>query len=228
MGVILGGDLRVLPHKNLWDVRYILGNIIYPVAQWLGICLFLTVMNQATAATSLPETASTFDHIVTGFLLDGEHALLECETCHKGGVFEELPTNCSNCHDGVFAVGQSPNHIPTTQPCESCHTPSGFTVATLALFDHSTIGTQSCISCHDGIAATGKGPTHILSSDRCNACHSVTTWIPTTFVDHAEITGSCVSCHDGVIATGKTPTHINSTDVCDACHGVSVWVPVLI
>lgn len=108
----------------------------------------------ANAATVVPDV-NTFDHLATGFPLSGEHAIIDCEACHLGGVFEVLPTQCAACHDGVLAVGPSLTHIPTTASCDLCHTPVGFVES--AVMDHSTIGTTTCATCHNGVIAIGGG-----------------------------------------------------------------------
>ena len=133
-----------------------------------GICLFLLLCLQIASAavddaTSLRDNEaldlSTFDHLATGFALDGNHALVDCEACHVGGVFEGLPTTCESCHDNVFSVGKDSNHIPTTENCDVCHTALGFqSTAATTIMDHSLIGQLACSACHDGISATGKGP----------------------------------------------------------------------
>ena len=54
---------------------------------------------------------TTFDHLATGFPLDGNHYTADCESCHIGGVFEGLPKKCESCHDGSFAIGKDSGHI---------------------------------------------------------------------------------------------------------------------
>lgn len=168
----------------------------------------------------------SFDHSETGFALDGTHVILDCESCHIGAVFDELPTRCDQCHDGVFAPGQDSTHIPTTDNCDVCHSTVGFSEGTSILMDHSVVGNQRCVACHDGITATGKGPTHPPTSDLCEACHNTNTWVPASRVDHDEVNGSCISCHNNIYAQGKPATHIASSDNCQACHNTTVWAPV--
>jgi len=160
-----------------------------------------------------------FDHAITGFALEGNHGIIDCESCHVGGVFDELPTICSSCHDGVTAIGQPPAHIPTNEPCDVCHTPLGFQESSARLMDHSVIaGGQSCVACHDGMTATGKDANHAPTSDVCDACHDTNVWVPTHAIDHNEIQGSCESCHNNVNATGKPVTHIATVADCNTCH----------
>jgi hypothetical protein len=169
----------------------------------------------------------------------------ECDSCHNTQAFlpATLPGgvpdhtlfigNCINCHNGVTAGGKSPNHIATTDLCDSCHQPFPATWAPLAAaaVDHGQV-LGSCISCHNNIVASGKGSNHINTTDTCEACHlqGPNPWAPVaaTAVDHGQVLGSCASCHNNVDASGKGSNHINSTDTCEACHlqGPNPWVPV--
>lgn len=185
-------------------------------------------LNAAVFEDSDLELSQAFDHMTTGFPLDGAHSTVDCEACHVGGVFEELSTQCIACHDGVFSIGLSPSHIPVFDSCEVCHSTLSFTESSAALMDHSVINGQSCVTCHDGVTATGKTPNHIPSSDACDVCHSINAWTPILAFDHSQVTGQCYDCHNGIDATGKGASHISSTNVCDACHlSTDQWAPVL-
>jgi len=175
-----------------------------------------------------PIDASDFDHSVTGFVLDGQHSMLDCENCHVGGVFEELPRECSQCHDNVFATGTSSTHIPVVEPCDTCHTTLGFEGSAMTtLMDHSVLSGQLCSSCHDNVTAIGKSPTHVPTVLDCGECHNINNWVVSAF-DHSTVVGQpCVSCHNGVKETGKNAQHIATTDACEACHLTSSWVPTI-
>jgi hypothetical protein len=43
-------------------------------------------------------TPATFDHNLSAFKLDGAHANVECESCHKNGVYKGTPKECVACH----------------------------------------------------------------------------------------------------------------------------------
>lgn len=193
------------------------------IGQLLAALLFLLIGLQAALAAEQPLTAGTvYDHSVTGFRLDGSHDALECTACHVGAVFNELPTRCEACHDGLFAVGKSAAHIQTTASCSVCHNTAGFRVATAALFDHSTIGAVSCVSCHGGIIASGKDPSHILSTDICEACHNTVVWLPVPHVDHNHIpSNDCSSCHR------QPAIHVATAQQCDVCHTTVAWRPAV-
>ena len=225
--------------KLTGDVRSIITPVFFVI---LLFAAFVGSLNCALAAEedistlSIGETTVTdssavadplsFDHLVTGFQLDGTHEVLDCEACHTGGVFDELPTSCIGCHNGVLAVGQSPTHIPTTAACDTCHTTAGFAVATAALFDHSVLETSVCINCHNGTSATGKPANHINTSDVCGACHMVTAWLPIAQADHNEVNGPCIDCHYGNSPYGgQGVNHIHTSNECQQCHSTLTWIP---
>ena len=178
---------------------------------------------------------------------------LPCEQCHSNTTsfsiwamdHTGITSNCASCHNGQIFLGVTPmfkpvGHLPTTQPCESCHTntqvPGGFAFAP-ASFDHVKAGVQpgTCTNCHNGTAATGQIAGHmaINAGTQCDACHSMTaasfaTWT----IDHAKVSITCSNCH----ATGKSFTgatmvtlpvgtaHIPTTKECGTCH-TSTLVP---
>jgi hypothetical protein len=99
-----------------------------------------------------------------------------CEACHTTFGFEipiytdhlEVFGNCSICHDGVKAVGQSDSHVKTTIECDSCHNTDSFLNLELdGSFNHSGI-TRDCNVCHNGIVATGKHDSHIDTNADCS------------------------------------------------------------
>ena len=65
---------------------------------------------------------ATYDHFVHGFDLEGAHEVLDCADCHKGGIFQGTPRQCSICHDGSNLYSESGppfDHIQTTSFCEA-------------------------------------------------------------------------------------------------------------
>jgi hypothetical protein len=180
----------------------------------------------ATAADSQPATGENFDHLETGFPLEGRHNDLDCEQCHVGGLFEELPVQCEKCHDGVFAVGKPLDHIQTSASCDSCHTPVGFALAATQIFDHSAVGAKPCKDCHNGVNATGQSPNHIFIGPLdCNECHNINTWQLDAFdhtkVEQTKTTCNGVGCHD---ASRKPASHPLTTNRCIACHTYLGWL----
>jgi hypothetical protein len=52
-------------------------------------------------------TSDTFDHRVTGIVLDETHREFECDVCHPDGQFRMRPT-CDVCHDEIVYPDQLP------------------------------------------------------------------------------------------------------------------------
>jgi len=168
---------------------------------------------------------AVFDHFTTAFRLDGAHEFAECESCHVDGLFVGTPTRCSGCHaqgTRVRATPQPPQHIATTEFCDSCHRTN--TWAPVIAVDHlETKGT--CVSCHDGRHALGKPVDHIPAGNQCDDCHRTVAFSPATF-DHAGVTSACFSCHNGTTAVGKPVGHILATNLCEDCHNTLSFATV--
>ncbi len=211
-------------------LEYWFANKLADIAVFAALVFIISLfsINTPTIAATAPPTEQTleFDHLSTGYALDGQHQFLECGQCHIKGVFKGTPIVCDGCHDGVVAKGKSSTHVPTEEQCDLCHTTATI-LETNAVMDHSTIS-ASCLSCHDGIASIGKSSRHVDTSNLCDACHSTVTFVPASFVDHTQVNGSCQGCHNGLIATGKSANHQPTTDLCDACHTTIGWAPALI
>ncbi|MDH3417270.1 MAG: hypothetical protein OEM64_13255, partial [Gammaproteobacteria bacterium] len=162
-------------------------------------------------ASSNASSQQSFDHFSTGFVLDGAHTSVTCESCHAGGTFGPTDAACSSCHSqtGVVRASSKPaSHVATQGECSDCHITANWAVVNF--IDHSSLS-GNCVSCHNGFQATGKTPTHISSGDRCEDCHNTTGWLPANF-DHSGLFNNCVSCHDGTTTTGKNPTHVQTSN----------------
>jgi hypothetical protein len=202
----------------------------------LQVSLALLAALSLLLALAMPETARAaaqpitvpFDHLATGFELDGVHRDLPCESCHINAVFKGTPRSCGTCHitgSPYNATPKTATHIQTTNKCEACHNTIAFRPD--IHFDHREV-LGACVSCHNGKTAQGEGPTHPPTSQNCSACHSVMSWNPTTSVDHTQIplavSGFCIICHNGTQAMGKSPTHIATSLECGDCHLTTSWL----
>jgi predicted CXXCH cytochrome family protein len=168
---------------------------------------------------------SNFDHFTTGFDLDGAHRVVDCESCHVGGVFQGTPTQCGSCHalgGRIRASAKPVNHPLTTDNCADCHRTTAWTPV-LRVNHDQIYGT--CTSCHNNVFSAGKPPGHVVTQSDCDVCHRTTGWLPVHF-SHVEVTQPCVSCHNGADATGKNTTHINTTNYCEACHNTVSFASV--
>lgn len=154
-----------------------------------------------------------------------------CQVCHTTFGFSivnvvnhlEVLGVCSDCHNGVSAIGKSASHVPTTVECDDCHNTTNFLELGLdGSYDHTGIN-SGCSACHTGVVATGKHDGHIQTDSDCSACHITDNFQTTTF-DHSTITGTCAACHDGTTAVGKTQDHPITTADCAMCHNTETFV----
>src|SRR3974390_2669034 len=126
-------------------IRYLAPLFAAAVAA-LALCL------PVTAAPAQPVTIP-FDHLSTGFELDGIHRDLSCESCHLNAVFKGTPRNCGVCHvtGSTFnAPPKTPTHIQSTNNCAACH--DTFAFRPDVHFDHREV-MGSCVSCHNASIA---------------------------------------------------------------------------
>lgn len=192
-----------------------------PPAGLIGLAVMLL-----GAVLTAHAAGNSFDHLSTGFPLTGAHAQQECQTCHLNGVFKGTPRECERCHIQGSRTADSfkpANHVPTTLPCDQCHTS---TVSWLgARFRHTGVAPGTCAMCHNNNTADGKPANHMVTTAPCDTCHRTTAWIPANF-NHASVTpGTCMTCHNGTTATGKPAGHVQTTSSCDACHNTTAWIP---
>ena len=89
---------------------------------------------------------TNFDHNQV-WLLDGQHATLQCTACHINKLFQGTARECVGCHAepdihvGLFGTN-----------CTTCHTaqawqPARLTQHTFPL-DHGEQGEIACVTCH--------------------------------------------------------------------------------
>jgi nitrate/TMAO reductase-like tetraheme cytochrome c subunit len=187
---------------------------------------------------------ATFDHAATSFPLQGAHAAQACESCHIGGNYNIVYTDCWQCHETDFQATVNPAHATNLFPhdCRTCHNESAWTPST---FDHASTAfplsgahqTRPCLDCHTGgnyaltysdcyqchqsdyQSAANPGHASNQFSFDCTACHTTTSWRPSTF-NHATtnfpITGAHTSatCLDCHVGGNYTLVY---TD-CYQCH----------
>jgi hypothetical protein len=142
---------------------------------------------------------------LTGFVLEGAHAKLDCAQCHIAGKFSGIPTTCVGCHLQRYNTVKDPNHVQGAFPqdCTLCHSTAAWTPA---LFDHAK--TQ--------FALTGAHATQ-----QCSACHSSG--------QYAGLPTACVSCHLSRFNSTANPNHVTAgfPKDCNICHSTAVWTPAL-
>src|SRR5687767_13582499 len=120
---------------------------------WTVVSLALVAALAMRIATA---QRSAFDHMTTGFELQGAHRDVSCESCHVGAMFKGTPRTCTACHTMGSRFSASPkpaNHVMTSERCDACHTQDAFMPV---LFMQHTEVRGACFTCHNGTTATGK------------------------------------------------------------------------
>ena len=174
------------------------------------------------------QAAKKFDHDNTGFVLNGAHQKVACETCHVRGVFKGTPKTCEGCHAKVTQITadkKSDNHMKTSDRCDDCHSEKAWRPAKT---DHTSVKGE-CKDCHSASAriATAKPTNHVQTEAACDTCHRTTTWsITGKPAGHDQIMSGCSNCHLSIRpTTTRSGTPHPTTDNCEQCHSTSAWYP---
>jgi hypothetical protein len=136
-----------------------------------------------------------FDHATTGFVLEGRHAGVACNDCHRQPRFSHVGTQCVDCHLDAHKGRLGPD-------CSQCHTPAGWVERSQARRDHDRTRLP-LVGAHTSVD--------------CDACHTGAVrgeYIGTPF--------ACYACHQPEYAATANPNHAQAgfgTD-CERCHGV--------
>jgi hypothetical protein len=133
-----------------------------------------------------------FDHVGTGFRLEGRHARTGCEFCHRGVTdmagFSQAETACTSCHEDAGARAHGAEVKTAYAECATCHGTEAWKPAT---FDHTRTqfpltgrhNRVACDQCH-------KGDLKTPLSNACSACHKA----PANHVAEGYGT-ACAECH---------------------------------
>ncbi|MEK6750332.1 MAG: cytochrome c3 family protein [Pseudomonadota bacterium] len=176
-----------------------------------------------------------FDHDKdTKYLLEGRHATVECQSCHKGDVYKKINNHksCNICHKLEDA-----HNALFGEKCEACHVPKSWS---RPVFNHTTKTKYplqgkhrdvACNICHRGdvyaklektcIGCHRKDDAHLnQEGEKCDKCHDESGWDNKVIFDHgltrfpllgAHTTITCEDCHFS--------TAFKSTEFkCGACH----------
>lgn len=174
-----------------------------------------------------------FDHFTVsgGFELRGQHAGIECTTCHSGpdGSVPNSPSgpqDCVACHLDDYQGEHGGSGFPTD--CLSCHNENSWDGAT---FDHLAVSGFELIPNHDRLECVA---CHVGSSSQtifnpsgpqdCYACHQ------SDYNQQHNGSGfstNCVDCHQTTTWSGATFNHPfpirsgpHSNADCSDCHTV--------
>ena len=109
---------------------------------------------------------ATFDHNLSAFKLEGAHAQVRCEQCHKNGVFKGTPTTCVSCHaDPAFHAGA------VGTDCASCHNTSNWNQARFNLSHPQPSGGEGGSGINHGGATCRQCHPTTVREATCTACH---------------------------------------------------------
>jgi len=142
-----------------------------------------------------------------------------------------LASSCVQCHTASpnsALQGKPSTHMATSELCQSCHSPAGFSV--VGFVDHDEVF-GLCSSCHDGSTAIGKSRNHLVTTQECSDCHTTAGFVllnPDGTFDHTNVTTGCSACHNGTVATGtdaapSPPGHPSISAECNACHTTATF-----
>lgn len=151
-----------------------------------------------------------FDHIKTGYVLEGKHAALKCRDCHN-------PKKIPMAERRTLGV-QDPNHtyLGLAKDCLSCHEDT----------HHGQLD-KNCLSCH--VMTGWKGAQKFNHANTqypltgaheklaCLKCHRTVEAAPAAFVKYTGIPSSdCTACH-------KDPHAGKFQGACRDCHVTTSW-----
>jgi hypothetical protein len=177
-------------------------------------------------------TPANFDHNLSAFKLEGEHAEATCEECHANDVYKGTSRECYSCH----AQDDDHNGQYGTD-CSVCHTPFDWESAT---FDHNRTkfpltdghARATCEQCHSNgvyqgtsascVACHGDPTFHAGAFGwNCTECHTTSAWLPARFkLPHpqpqADDEGSGVQ-HGGASCRACHPSTVYQA-TCVSCH----------
>ncbi len=180
---------------------------------------------------------SRFDHgRAANYPLEGKHATLSCDACHRGGDLKApLPKECSGCH------AAADRHAGRFGPaCKDCHSQQEWPVPD---YDHeqhteSKFGLRGahekldCHACHTGVlkqqqmardcyGCHAADDAHAGSmGHECQSCHKESGWHDDVRFDHdlakfplvgLHVSVPCEECH-------ASRAYRDAPVVCLACH----------
>ena len=169
-----------------------------------GNCFICHKEHPTGTNTLIPLVKETFNHKDTGFELDGKHAKLQCDECHKNKRTPETPglyfmglkhEACTDCH-------KDPHRGQFTVSCDKCHTPAGWIGKSLK-FSHTNDSVFKLV---------GK---HAITD--CRKCHKPDG--PDAFLSSAKFKGltqECKVCHE-------EPHGQQFAAACTTCHSPLGW-----
>ena len=205
----------------------------------VGECRACHSEHKGRAADIVQLSRAQFDHHFTDFPLDGAHAPLDCDACHKkGDKWRKAVAACGGCHKADDVHGAQ-----FTQSCGECHDSASWSGGK---FDHDKTQFRlsgahpnvACDGCHVGgrykptpkvcVGCHATDDEHRGSrGEDCAKCHVTKEW-KTAKYDHLKETGyqllgvhdriGCVACHSSGNYKDKIPKDCNGCHQADDTH----------
>ncbi len=205
----------------------------------VGECRACHTEHKGRSADIVRLDRALFNHRLTDFALEGAHAELGCESCHKKAEpWGKAVTSCAGCHKA-----DDVHHGQFSQACGDCH---GSVSWTGGKFDHDKTNfkltgahtTVTCNACHIGgqyrqtpktcVACHATDDEHRGSrGEDCAKCHVTKEWKTAKF-DHLKETSyellgvhdriNCVACHRSGNYKEKIPKDCNGCHQADDSH----------
>jgi hypothetical protein len=122
-------------------------------------------------------TAEVFDHSRTKFPLDGKHAAVACDKCHRSTNYKEAVAHdrCVACHVKDPHQGQFASRTGGIE-CGACHTVVGWKPSTFVAVRHTEThyplaGRHAALACAKCHIPKGADTVYKVKFERCTDCH---------------------------------------------------------
>lgn len=171
----------------------------------------------------LPE--DRFDHVRTGFTLQGRHAELPCQSCHgrparrddrihmtfaEGSAGSTYPAplvrDCLSCH--VDYHEKAFLDLPGGTSCDRCHHQGSWLPTTFDLGRHNSETTFALTGAHQAVP--------------CSSCHGHPSEGSNDRIFHLEH-GQCLACHQSDSPHGDQFESPAPGTPCESCHTTDAW-----
>lgn len=164
---------------------------------------------------------SGFDHRRTGYPLEGRHARVACEDCHRPGRPMKIAgaERCASCHADPHG-GQFQARAAAGE-CGECHTVAGFVPSRFTLAQHQATryplegahARARCAGCH--------GEATPATIEQAGAVLAFAGPRPATLERFRFAATTCPDCHADP-HRGDARAYLGA-DGCRSCHGLERW-----
>jgi cytochrome b subunit of formate dehydrogenase len=169
-----------------------------------GACIDCHKEHLPASQSIVPFVKEKFDHNLASFKLDGKHAKVDCDECHKKKRTAGMPGNyfIGLKYDACIACHADKHEGQFVASCEKCHSTAGWTAKDLK-FAHEKDSSFKLTGKHESVA--------------CAKCHKPKK--PDGALGTALFKGlssDCTSCHED-------PHKKQFVSTCTQCHTTAGW-----